>query len=254
MFKDLINKNVVITGGSGFLGSQIAMAFLKESSNVIIIDIKKPISKSKKIFFFKCNIEKKDEILKTSLLIKKKFKKIHILINNAAVNPVPKKSSIKKFFTSFNINQFKKEISINLISSFLMCKYFGEIMEKQEVGGNIINIASDLSIIAPTQKIYKHLKFLKPVSYSISKHGIIGLTKYIAADFNNHKIRCNAVALGGIFNNQDKKFVRNLQKLIPMNRMAKKNEYNDLILFLSSESSSYMNGATVVADGGRTII
>lgn len=164
------------------------------------------------------------------------------------------KKKKKKFFKSLNVNEFKKEISINLIGSFLICKYFGELMEKQKNGGNIINISSDLSIIAPNQKIYKHLNFLKPASYSISKHGILGLTKYIAADINNHKIRCNSVALGGIFNNQEKKFVKNLKKLIPMNRMAKKNEYNDLILFLSSKSSSYINGATVVADGGRTII
>jgi NAD(P)-dependent dehydrogenase (short-subunit alcohol dehydrogenase family) len=254
MFSDLKNKNVIITGGSGFLGSQITEAFLKEQSNVIIIDIKKPSNISKKINFFRCNIEKKKDVLKTSILIKKKFKKVDILINNAAFNPVPKKSIRKDFFKSFDINDFKKEISINLIGSFLTCKYFGEIMQKQVDGGNIINIASDLSIIAPTQKIYKHLNFLKPASYSISKHGILGLTKYIAADINNHKIRCNSVALGGIFNNQEKRFVKNLKKLIPMNRMAKKNEYNHLILFLSSKSSSYINGTTVIADGGRTIV
>lgn len=254
MFSDLKNKNVIITGGSGFLGSQITEAFLKEQCNVIILDIKKPSNLLEKKIFFRCDIENPKDVFKISNIIKKKFKRIDILINNAAFNPTPKKKKKKKFFKSLNVNEFKKEISINLIGSFLICKYFGELMEKQKNGGNIINISSDLSIIAPNQKIYKHLNFLKPASYSISKHGILGLTKYIAADINNHKIRCNSVALGGIFNNQEKKFVKNLKKLIPMNRMAKKNEYNDLILFLSSKSSSYINGATVVADGGRTII
>ena len=119
--------------------------------------------------------------------------------------------------------------------------------------GVILNISSDLGIIAPNQDIYDK-KFIKPVTYSVVKHGIIGLTKYTASYWARKNIRCNAIAPGGISNNQDKSFVKKLNQLIPIGRMAKKNEYNGLVLFLCSDHSSYMTGSVVVADGGRTII
>ena len=127
-------------------------------------------------------------------------------------------------------------------------------MSKQASGGNIINISSDLGIIAPDQRLYNHTTFRKPVSYSVVKHGIIGLTKYTASYWAKKNIRCNAIAPGGMSNNQNKNFIKKINKIIPIGRMAKKNEFNDLILFLSSDSSSYMTGSIVVADGGRTII
>ena len=98
------------------------------------------------------------------------------------------------------------------------------------------------------------LNFVKPVTYSVVKHGINGLTKYAAAYWAEKNVRCNALAPGGIFNNQKKSFLNKIKKVIPLKRLAKKNEYNNLILFLCSESSSYMTGSIVIADGGRTII
>ena len=120
--------------------------------------------------------------------------------------------------------------------------------------GVILNISSDLGIIAPDQNLYKDLKFKKPVTYSVVKHALNGLTKYTASYWANKNIRCNAIAPGGIENNQNKKFLNKLRKVIPMGRLAKKNEYNNLILFMCSDASSYMTGSIVVADGGRTII
>ena len=120
--------------------------------------------------------------------------------------------------------------------------------------GTILNISSDLGIIAPDQRIYKKSSFIKPVTYSVVKHGIIGLTKYTASYWGKNNIRCNAIAPGGIYNKQDISFVRNINKLIPLGRMANKGEYNGLILFLCSDLSSYITGSVIVADGGRTII
>ena len=124
----------------------------------------------------------------------------------------------------------------------------------QKKDGVILNISSDLGIIAPNQDIYKKTNFIKPVSYSVVKHGIIGLTKYTASYWAKKNVRCNAVAPGGIFNKQNVTFLNNIKKVIPVGRMAKKNEYNDLILFLCSKSSSYITGSVIVSDGGRTII
>jgi len=134
----------------------------------------------------------------------------------------------------------------------LCTKIFGSQMNKQLNGGNIINISSDLGIISPDNRIYKK-NSVKPVTYSVIKHGIIGLTKYTATYWPK-KVRCNAVAFGGMEKNQDKAFIKKVSQLIPMGRMAKKNEYNNTILFLASKASSYINGSTVVVDGGRTIL
>ena len=115
-----------------------------------------------------------------------------------------------------------------------------------------MNISSDLGIIAPNQGIYGNSS--KPVSYSIIKHGIIGLTRYTSTYWAKQGVRCNALAPGGIKNDQSSEFISKVESLIPMNRMAKVNEYNETIKFLCTDSSSYMNGHNLIVDGGRTII
>ena len=124
-------------------------------------------------------------------------------------------------------------------------------MKIQKNGGNIINISSDLGVIAPNQKIYKKIGYKKPVTYSVTKHGIIGLTKYTATYWPK-KVRCNSISPGGMANGQNKLFLNEVKKLIPLGRLAKKNEFNSLILFLASNASSYITGSNIIIDGGRT--
>ncbi len=251
MFKDLKNKNVIITGGLGFLGKQIVDAFNEEGSNIIILDNKKKV-RSEKFEHFNCDISNEKGLSLTSKKILKKYKKIDILINNAASNHDLEKKI--KSFERFDLKIWEKDILVGLTGSFLCTKIFGTIMSKQASGGNIINISSDLGIIAPDQRLYNHTTFRKPVSYSVVKNGIIGLTKYTASYWAKNKIRCNALAPGGIKQNQNRIFLAKIKKLIPLNRMAEPNEYNKTILFLASEASSYMTGSVVICDGGRTII
>ena len=116
-----------------------------------------------------------------------------------------------------------------------------------------MNIGSDLSTIAPDQRLYSHLNSLKPVTYSVV-HGIVGLTKYLASYWSNKNIRVNCLSPGGIYIKKFKTFIKKIKKLIPLNRMANKNEYNEVIQFLCSDASSYMTGQNIVIDGGRTII
>ena len=176
-----------------------------------------------------------------------------MLINNAASDYVPSGSNKDFSLENFNLNIWNKDIEVSLNGSFICTKIFGSIMASKKKGV-ILNISSDLSIIAPNQDLYKSFNFIKPVTYSVVKHGINGLTKYTAAYWAEKNVRCNALAPGGIFNNQKKSFLNKIKKIIPLKRLAKKNEYNDLILFLCSESSSYITGSIVIADGGRTII
>lgn len=250
---NLKNKNIILTGGNGFLGRQITNSLLNEKANVYIIDIKKPKKKTS-AKYFKSDITNEQDLQKILKLFRSKKIKIDVLINNAAIDYPPlksKKDSLK--LETFPNYLWEKDISVSLKGSYLCTKIFGSYMSKFNKG-SIINISSDLGIIAPDQRIYKNSGFIKPVTYSVVKHGIIGLTKYTASYWGEKNIRCNAIAPGGIFNNQDRSFVKKINQLIPLRRMAKKNEYNGLILFLCSDLSSYMTGSIVVADGGRSII
>jgi NAD(P)-dependent dehydrogenase (short-subunit alcohol dehydrogenase family) len=126
-------------------------------------------------------------------------------------------------------------------------------------GGVILNIASDLSVFSPDQRLYRkdgradEMQPVKPVTYSVIKTGLIGLTRYLATYWASEGVRCNALSPGGIFNGQDDVFVQRLTNLIPLGRMAKPDEYQSAIQFLCSDASSYMNGQNVVMDGGRSV-
>ncbi len=250
---NLKNKNIIITGGNGFLGTQITNALLNEEANVYIIDIKKPKKKTS-AKYFKSDITNEQDLKKILKFFKLNKIKVDVLINNAAIDYSPLNSKKNNFkLEAFPNNLWDKDISVSLKGSYLCTKVFGTYMSKFKKG-SILNISSDLGIIAPDQRIYKNIGFVKPITYSVVKHGIIGLTKYTASYWGKKNIRCNAIAPGGIYNNQNSSFVKKINQLIPLGRMAKKNEYNGLILFLCSDLSSYMTGSIVVADGGRTII
>jgi NAD(P)-dependent dehydrogenase (short-subunit alcohol dehydrogenase family) len=262
-------KISLVTGGGGMLGLQHASALLEMGNEVILVDVnnyslKKNFSilnkkYSKKIFYYKVDISKEKDVKNLASKIKIKFKKINILINNAAIDYVPKskvklkKNKFSNNFEDFSYTRWNKELSVGLTGAFLMSKYFGQLMRKNEKNV-IVNISSDLSVIAPNQKLYSHLKSFKPVTYSVIKFGIVGLTKYLAVYWAKKNIRVNSLSPGGIYNFQDKIFVNKLKKEIPLGRMAAVDEYKGSIKYLCSEESSYMTGHNLVVDGGRTVI
>lgn len=248
LYPDLKDKTILITGGLGFLASQFIKAFEDNSCNVIIFDKKKSNKKN----FFNCDITKEDELKSIKKIIKKKYKSIDVLINNAANNYGAGSNSTETKLESFSQKIWDDDLKVGLKGAMLCTKIFGTEMSCQISGGNIINISSDLGIVSPDHRIYQK-NYVKPVTYSVIKHGIIGLTKYTATYWPK-KIRCNALAFGGVENNQGQAFIKKVEKLIPMGRMGKKNEYNNTILFLASKASSYINGTTIVVDGGRTIL
>ena len=150
------------------------------------------------------------------------------------------------------------DLNVGLRGSFLCIKYFGRVISQNSEGGSIINISSDLGLIAPDQSLYRledlddDLQPVKPVTYSVVKTGLIGLTRYVATYWADKGVRCNALCPGGVENNQDPEFINKLSTKIPMKRMAKKDEYRGSIIYLLSDASSYVNGAVIAADGGRT--
>jgi len=126
-------------------------------------------------------------------------------------------------------------------------------------GGVVLNIASDLSVIAPDQRLYRRKGLpedrqpVKPVTYSVIKAGLVGLTRYLSTYWAAQKVRVNALSPGGVFNGQDDEFVTKISNLIPMGRMANVDEYRSAVQFLCSDASSYMTGQNIVIDGGRSV-
>ena len=126
-------------------------------------------------------------------------------------------------------------------------------------GGIILNIASDLSVISPDQRLYKkpnkdeESQPVKPITYSVIKTGLIGMTRYLSTYWIDKGVRCNSLSPGGIYTSQDEEFLSKIKNLIPMGRMAKKEEYRSTIQYLCSDASSYMNGQNIVVDGGRSV-
>ena len=131
-------------------------------------------------------------------------------------------------------------------------------MAKDDKGGVILNIASDLSVFSPDQRLYRKkglpddLQPVKPVTYSVIKAGLVGLTRYLATYWAEQGVRANSLSPGGVFNGQSEEFVQRLSTLIPLGRMAQRDEYRAAVQFLCSDASSYMNGQNVVMDGGRS--
>ena len=190
-----------------------------------------------------------------------RFGRIDILINNAANNPkVESSGSSSKAWSrleNFPLEIWNDDLRVGLTGAFLCSRVFGSEMAKRGKGV-ILNIASDLAVIAPDQRLYRQQGVpedqqpVKPVTYSVVKTGLIGLTRYLATYWATSGVRVNAVSPGGVFNNQPEAFLAELHQRIPLARMAHADEYQGSILFLCSDASSYMTGANLVVDGGRT--
>ena len=267
---DLTSKIAVITGGSGLLGEKHAEAIAEFGGIPILLDIDEKVGRKKanKIAneyqvdcaFKLCDITNESQILRVRDALLSKYGHIDILINNAAIDPKvePKSNQNLSRLENFLIDQWNLEMAVGLTGAMLCSKVFGYEMAKKGEGV-ILNISSDLGTIAPNQRIYKkeglpeHEQPVKPVTYSVIKHGLIGLTKYLATYWADKGVRCNALCPGGIYNNQPDEFVKKISNLIPLGRMADEDEYKASVVFMVSEASKYMNGSILSVDGGRSI-
>ena len=167
------------------------------------------------------------------------------------------KDSLVEFsrFENFPNDQWENQIKVGLTGAFNCCKVFGSEMAFNKKGV-IINIASDLSVIAPNQKIYKNSyhNYIKPVTYAVIKHGMFGLTKYFSSLYAPKNVRVNMVSPGPVKNKQSKKLLKEIQNMTPMERLGNPEDILGILLFLAREESKYITGQNILVDGGKTII
>lgn len=270
---NLAGKTALITGAAGLLGIEHATALMQSGATVVLTDIDESrlvtaresllshTTYSAQILYKVMNVARQEEILETAAKLESEGLRIDILVNNAAIDPKVKAGDGKELtrLENFSLNQWNSEIAVGLTGAFLCGQVFGSRMAYDGAGGVILNIASDLSVIAPDQRLYRKvdladdLQPVKPVTYSVIKAGLVGLTRYFATYWSDKGVRSNALSPSGVFNGQGEEFVRRLSALIPLGRMANRDEYHAAVQFLCSDASAYLNGQNIVMDGGRSV-
>lgn len=267
---DLSGRVAIITGGGGLLGGRHAGSLAAAGATPILVDITleratKRAAQLKEDFgvealAFQADITDQEALQQLRDTILERFGRIDILINNAANNPKVEDASATGWerFESFSLSQWDADMNVGLKGAFLCCQVFGSEMASRR-SGSIINIASIFGVIAPDQRLYRQEGLsdeeqpVKPVTYSVVKTGILGLTTYLAAYWGEKGVRVNAISPGGIENGQPADAVRRMGEAAPLGRMGNIDDLEGAILYLSSDVSSYVTGLNMIVDGGRFI-
>lgn len=270
---DLTGKTALITGATGLLGMEHAAALLESGATVVLTDISETglasacvtLSRnadSSRILTRLMNVSCPDAIQTVAEELTTTGRRVDILINNAAIDPKVKGDQgmvETSRLENFPLEQWNLQVAIGLTGAFLCSQVFGTTMARDGKGGIILNIASDLTVFSPDQRLYRKegladdMQPVKPITYSVIKAGLIGLTRYLATYWADRGVRCNALSPGGVFNGQGEEFIQRLTSLIPLGRMANRDEYRAAVQFLCSDASSYLNGQNIVMDGGRSV-
>lgn len=265
---DLAGRVVVITGGAGLLGPQHGEAVARFGGVPVLADLREEEARERAAELSSrwqipalgvgADVTRPRDVVRLRDQVLERFGHVDVLINNAANNPkaegdFPDLSRLE----SFSVERWNADLAVGLTGAFLCAQVLGAEMARRGEGV-ILNIASDLAVIAPDQRIYRRagvaeaLQPVKPVSYSVVKTGLLGLTRYLATYWADSGVRVNALSPGGVRTSQDSGFMAQLKQRIPLARMAELNEFQGAVVFLCSDASSYMTGANLVVDGGRT--
>jgi len=266
---DLTGRVAVVTGGVGLLGAEFCRTLAEAGASVAVVDLNASASQGTADALAKngynalaipTDITLPDSVNAMVEKVLSGFGRLDVLVNSAALDPKFDPDAVKKgmapgAFEDYPLDQWNAAMNVNLTGMFLVTQACVKPMIAQGKKGSVINICSTYGLNGPDQRIYikdgKRVAF-KPVYYTVTKAGVMGFTKYLAAYYAGSEIRVNALTPGGVFNNHEEYFVTNYSAKTILGRMAKKDEMNGALLFLASDASSYMTGNNVVVDGGWT--
>jgi len=266
---DLAGRVAVVTGGAGLLGAEFCKTLAEAGAAVAVVDLNTEIAQKVaaglaqngyRAVGFGVDITDPQAVNGLVASVLSEFGRLDVLVNSAALDPkfdpeAAAKGIAPGAFEDYPLEQWNSALNVNLTGTFLVTQACVKPMIAQDKKGSIINICSTYGLNGPDQRIYikdgKRVAF-KPVYYTVTKGGVLGFTKYLAAYYAGTEIRVNALTPGGVFNNHEEYFVQNYSAKTILGRMAKKDEMNGALLFLASEASSYMTGNNVIVDGGWT--
>ncbi len=242
---DLKNKIILITGGKGFLGEYFSQALTAAGAIVITGDIHPDADVQMDVTSTESIKAAFSDVLATR-------SRIDVVVNNAAIDPKFDGSADQnvKLFENYPEELIRKSLDVNLLGYTLVAQEAVRHMVSQQ-SGNIINVSSIYGMVGPDQSIYPN-GTQKPVDYFITKGGVVMLTKFLATTYGSKGIRANTLTLGGVFKEHGKDFTDKYGARTPLGRMANPEEVGGPLVFLASDSSSYMTGANLVVDGGWT--
>jgi NAD(P)-dependent dehydrogenase (short-subunit alcohol dehydrogenase family) len=257
---DLSGRIAIVTGGAGLLAAEHATALCNYGATVVLADVNKEkcdeavakLSSGKVQAISKyCDVTSSESWKKLLGEVLNEFGKINILVNNAGFTNQSRSANFDASFENFPLEDWNAIMNVNLTGTFLGCQVIGKQMLQQGKGA-IINMASLYGVVSPNHRIYPNTGITQPVAYSVSKHGVIGLTKYLATLWADKGVRVNALTPGGIYNDHRGLFLERFQQLNPIGRMSNKDELQGAIIYLASDASSHVVGHNLVVDGGWT--
>ena len=262
---DLSDKVIALTGGTGLLGSEYTKTLLNAGATVIIADLKTANPKIKadflskeykdKIYGIDCDVSQEEEVIDLFKYIKKSFGKLDVLINNAAATGehLMREGEIFTSFEDSKLSVWEETLKINLTGVYLVAREAGKLMIENS-SASIINVSSTYGVVGPDHRIYKDMKFNSLASYAAAKAGVHGLTRWLSTYWGNKGIRVNTLVPGGVENHHNPEFVKRYSFRTPLGRMANPKDLSGIILYLSSDASSYSTGQQFFVDGGWTAI
>jgi len=265
----LKDRVAIITGGAGLLGVRHAEAIAAVGGIPVLADIRRDEAEARaaeiahasagKALGIACDVTKAASIEALLEVVLAQFGRVDILVNNAANNPkVETPGQAFSRLERFPIEQWTADLAVGLTGPFLCAKIIGGALAAQK-RGVIINISSEYGIIAPDQRLYRKQELqadeqpVKPVTYSVVKAGLHGLTLYLATYWAQAGVRVNTISLGGVESGQPAAFLERASARIPMGRMAQPHEFQGALVYLCSDAAAFVTGANLVVDGGKTI-
>lgn len=259
----LKNKTTIILGGAGLIGKEISLAYSIYGSKVVILD--NNINKAKEIvktinskgydaefLFFDSN--NSNHIKNKFNDILKNLKKIDVFINCSYPHT---KDWAYNSFKKIKLDSLKKNIECHLISYSWLSRSVANYMVTKKINGSIINLASIYGLVGQNLNVYKDTQMNENMTYSIIKGGIINLTRQMASYYGQYNIRINSISPGGLLGHvvgrgkkQNKKFIKQYSKLVPLKRLGNPSEIVGVSLLLGSNASTYITGSNLIVDGG----